>query len=146
MEENRATHYAVQIKDATRCADKIELYFHEAFLTDEEDSISIEIIADNSRLEAKDFNFRPPSKRKKVIVPQANFNRPQRTKARHHIKGLHNDLCNIWISCKHKWRSHVFKAVLQRMKSSLKELRKVPYNTWSLCKHKSNSFIFNANR
>lgn len=107
-DEIHVAHYVDEIVYAACYANEFELNFHGAFLTDDEESISIanefyvEINADNIMLEAEGSNFRPPPKMKKMNFPQVDFNKSHRPKERHCIRGLHKDPRNTWISRKHK--------------------------------------------
>lgn len=57
IEGNHVPHYEDEIEDATRYADEIELNFQRDFFFNEGKSITIEIVVDNIRLEAKYCNF-----------------------------------------------------------------------------------------
>lgn len=79
--------YAAKIDNAAHFADEIEFNLQGTSITDEQDLVSIRIIAD-------DINFKLWPKRRKVNVPQANFNRLYGLKSRHHIRDLHIDSRN----------------------------------------------------
>lgn len=86
--------------DAEQPADEIEFNFQGVPCTDEEESVSIEIIVDNIRLEAEGCNFTPPLKSKKMNTAQANSNMSHKPEARYCIRCLHKNLYRTWISCK----------------------------------------------
>lgn len=113
--------HVMQSEDVACYTDEFKFNLQETSITNEEDSVSIEIIAD-------DINFRPPPKRKKIGIAQESkvgatqntHDVPYKPEARYCITCLHKDPRNPWRLSKHKWK---LRTLPLRMVSSQKNLR-----------------------